>query len=100
MWVVVDWLIHHIEEIDAQHLIQETLQSGNLSVLGVMCDVAHLRMNHPKFKQIMSMCRPNPQTEPFFHRVARSQLATNLTKENNLEVFRRWNYWCRELRYL
>ncbi len=48
----------------------------------------------------MAVCQPHRQLEPFFHRVARSPLATKLTQENSLEVFRKWNYLCRELRYL
>ena len=100
MWVVVDWLIRHIEQIDDQKLIRESTENGDLPVLGVLCDIAQLRKAHPKFEYIMAVCRPQPQIEPFFHRVSRSRLATKLAQENGLEVFRRWNYWCQELRYL
>ena len=100
MWVVVDWLIGHIDQIDEKRLVEETLKQGDLSVLGVLGDIAHLRNPHPKFEKIMATCKPYPQMEPFFHRVARSRLATTLAQENGLEVFQRWNYWCQELRYL
>jgi hypothetical protein len=32
-WVVLDWLIHHIEQVDEQKLLQETRERGDLSVL-------------------------------------------------------------------
>jgi hypothetical protein len=99
-WVVVDWLIRHVEQIDEQKLVQATRNNGDLSVLGVLCNLADLRKAHPKFKRIMAVCQPHRQLEPFFHRVARSPLALKLTQENGLEVFRKWNYLCRELRYL
>ena len=99
-WVVLDWLIRHVDEIDEEKLIEETKKQGDLSVLGVLCDAAHLRRPHPKFERIMTQCVPHERLEPFFHRVARSPLATRLTEENALEVFRRWNYLCNELRYL
>ncbi len=99
-WVVLNWLIHHVEQIDEQRLLRETEEKGDLSVLGVLCDAACLRRRHPKFKRIMAACTPHDQVEPFFHRVAQSSLALRLTQERALPVFRRWNYLCGELRYL
>ena len=99
-WVVLDWLIQHIEEIDEETLIRETEKSGDLSVLGVLSEAAHRRRPHPKFERIMAACSPHAKLEPFFHRVARSQLALRLTREKALDLFRRWNYLCSELRYL
>lgn len=65
-WVVLDWLIHHIEEIDEHELLRETMDVGNLSVLGVLCDAAHLCKLHSKFERIMAVCPPNNELEPFF----------------------------------
>ena len=45
-WVVLDWLIHHIEQVDEQKLLQETRKRGDLSVLGVLCDAARSRKRH------------------------------------------------------
>lgn len=100
MWVVIDWLIHHIEHLDEQRLWQETIKQGDLSVLGVICDIANMQKDHPKFERLMAHCQPQPHREPFFHRVARSPYATRLAQENSLAVFSKWNYWCQELRYL
>jgi hypothetical protein len=117
-WVTLDWLVRHIDQIDEARLAQETRQSGDLSVLGVLCDAARLRNPHPKFERIIRVlrqsfgfahalrvaqdeaCKASDQVEPFFRRVARSRLALAQTQENALEVFRRWNYLCSELRYL
>jgi hypothetical protein len=52
-WVVLDWLIHHIDEIDELALLQKTWEYGDLSVLGVLCDAAHQRNPHPKFERLM-----------------------------------------------
>ena len=100
MWVVLGWLIRHIDEIDEERLLRETERMGDLSVLGVLCDAARLKNPHPKFERIISRCVPNDKVEPFFRRVAKSSLAFKLTQENSLDVFRRWNYLCNELRYL
>ncbi len=99
-WVVLDWLIHHVEEIDEAKLLQETRKRGDLSVLGVLCDAAHLRSPRPKFERVMAACVPNDRVELFFHRVARSPLAPRPARENAVDVFRRWNYLCSEVRYL
>ena len=101
-WVMLDWLIHHIEQVDEQRLLQETRERGDLSVLGLLCDAARLRKQHPKFERIIAIaaCAPCDEAEPFFHRVARSPLASRLAREKALDVFRRWNYLCSELRYL
>lgn len=99
-WVVLGWLVRHIEQVDEETLLQETNRMGNLSVLGVLCDAAQLRNPHPKFERIVRACKVPDEVEPFFRRVARSPLALALTKENALDVFRRWNYLCSELRYL
>lgn len=99
-WVVLDWLLRHIEHIDERTLLQKTREMGDLSVLGVLCDVARQRNPHPRFERIIHACSASKEVQPFFHRVARSPLALRLTQENALEVFRRWNYLCSELRYL
>ena len=99
-WVVLDWLIRHVEQVDEQRLLQKTGEMGDLSVLGVLCDAARQRKPHPKFDRIIETCVPHDKEEPFFHRVRRSRLASQLARENALDVFRRWNYLCSEARYL
>jgi len=99
-WVVLDWLLRHIDQVDEQKLLQETRERGNLAVLGVLCDAARLRKSHPRFERIIAACTPHDKVEPFFHRVARSPLAARLAREQALDVFRRWNYLCSEFRYL
>lgn len=104
-WITLDWLIRHIEQVDAETLLQETRKTGDLSVLGVLCDAARLQNPHPKFEQLiptLQQARDGAHTkvEPFFRRVACSRLAMAQTQENALDIFRRWNYLCSELRYL
>lgn len=99
-WIVVDWLRTHIDEIDAQTLLDRTQATGDVPVLGVLCDLAHQATPDPKFQHIMAHCTPHVRLEPFFTSVARSPLATRLARENALDVFLRWNYWCEEVRYL
>lgn len=99
-WVVLDWLIHHLDEIDADRLLEQARISGDLSVLGVLCDAARERRPDSKLDSILLRCPPNPKLAPFFRRVERSPLALRLTCEHPLEVFRRWNYLSRELCYL
>ena len=98
-WVALDWLIRHIEQINEDRLLRETRKHGDLSVLGLLCDAANLRHPHPKFERIMRACKPIETVEPFFQRVAKSRTALALTQQNALDVFRRWNYLCSELRY-
>lgn len=99
-WIMLDWLIHNINKIDETILLQTTKEKGDLSVLGVLCDLAKSRDSSPKYNNIIRSCRPNNKLEVFFHRVARSPLATKLTQDNALEIFSRWNYLCNEVRYL
>jgi hypothetical protein len=100
MWVVLDWMLRHVEEIDDQKLLEMTQQFGDLSVLGVLADAANQKKPHPKWRRLMQGCRPHRHLTIFFHRVAASPLASRLTRENALALFRRWNYLCSELRYL
>jgi hypothetical protein len=81
-------------------LIRETAAHGDRSVLGVLCDAAYQRNPDPAFERLMQACTPHPEVVPFFHRVARSPLATRLAREGALDVFLRWNFLCSELRYL
>ncbi|HKZ83245.1 MAG TPA: hypothetical protein VJ793_06260 [Anaerolineae bacterium] len=99
-WVVLGWLTRNIAQIDEEDLLREMRERGVPSVLGVLCDAANQRNPHPKFERIMRACAAAERLEPFFRRVAQSRLAMILTQENPLEVFRRWNYLCNELRYL
>jgi hypothetical protein len=99
-WVVLDWLISHVAEIDADVLIEKTVEFGDSTVLGVLCEAAFQRRPDEKFEQVMRACRPNATPEPFFLRVARSPLASRLARENSLDLFKHWNYYSNELRYL
>ena len=99
-WVVLDWLIRHVDEIDEERLLAGAAAIGDRSVLGVLCDAALRRKRHAKFGRLMRECSPHQELTPFFHRVARSPLASRLTQENALDLFRRWNFLCAELRYL
>ncbi len=100
MWVVLDWLIRHIGQLDEQKLHCAMPRGGDRGVLGVLCDAAYQRNPHPKLARLMAACAKPAEVAPFFHRVARSPLALRLTRDNALEVFSRWNYLCSELRYL
>lgn len=99
-WVVLDWLIRHAADISDSDLLRRTRESGDLSVLGVLCDAAWQRNPDPVFRRLMSSCVPHAEVVSFFHRVAASPLASRLARENALDLFRRWNYLCSELRYL
>lgn len=99
-WIVVHWMIHHIQTIDEDKLLKLTKDKGNLSVLGLLCDLARAKNPDPKFDRIVKSCTPNNKLEIFFHRVAKSPLAERLTKEKPLEIFTHWNFLCSELRYL
>lgn len=99
-WVVLDWLIHHIDTINVETLLQNTVEYGDLTVLGVLCEAASSRKPDPKFERLMHACQPNATPEPFFLRVAHSPLATRLAQENSLDIFKHWNYYSNELRYL
>jgi hypothetical protein len=99
-WVVLDWLLGHIDELDVEKVLDATRACGDLAVLGVLCDAANQRYPHPEFARLMNACSPNPTLVPFFHRVARSPLAHRLTEQSALDVFRRWNFLCSELCYL
>jgi hypothetical protein len=99
-WVVLDWLVHHIDAIDIRALLRHTFRQGDSSVLGLLADAANLHRPNPKFVDIIKNCGPAPEVTPFFFRVAKSPLATQLAQENSIEIFRRWNYLCSELRFL
>lgn len=99
-WIVLAYLIDHVEAIDAVVLLDQARALGDLSVLGVLCDAASRRRPHPTFTWVIEQCPPNDGLEPFFTRVGRSPLATRLAQENPVDVFLRWNYWCSELQYL
>jgi len=99
-WIVLDWLIDHVSEIDEQALLRNMAELGELSVLGVLCDAANQFRPNPKFERLMRGCKPHQELAPFFYRVAQSKLASRLARENSIEIFRRWNYLCGELRYM
>jgi hypothetical protein len=106
-WVVLDWLIEHIGELDMALLLENIKQDGDPGVMGLLCDAAFQRNPDIRFEMIMRQCQgilsqkgKSQTAEPFFHRVAHSPLAARLARESNLAVFGRWNYFSNELRYL
>lgn len=99
-WIIIDWLIKNIDELDESYLLDMTKATGNLSVLGLLCDAAKQKNTDPKFEHIIKACPPNKDFEIFFHRVAKSKLASRFAKENAIPLFKKWNFISNELRYL
>ena len=100
MWIVLDWLMHHIRDLDIQRLLDETSAGGDVTVLGLLCDAAHQRLPDYWLLAITRMFKPHRPLEVFFRRVARSPFASRLASEHSLDVFRRWGYLSNELTYL
>jgi hypothetical protein len=99
-WIVLDWLIHNINRLNVAQLLETTHTSGDLAVLGVLCDAARQRHPDPRFDAIVAACQPHARLEPFFHRVAHSPLALSETRAHPNAIFLRWNFLSNELRYL
>lgn len=99
MWVLLGWLVEHIDEIDVELLLKETRANGELSVLGLVCDAAYQKKPDPRFIKVMTQCAKPTHIEPFFKRVAKSRLALELVRQHPLDVFLRWNYLSNELSY-
>lgn len=99
-WVLLDWIIRNVDKINTERLLQITAQSGNITVLGLISDIAKQRKDHIKFEHLIKASRPNGTKEIFFYRVSQSKLATRLTMEQNLPIFNKWNFYCNELSYL
>ena len=38
-WIVLDWLLHHVSEIDERILLEQTIEHGDITVLGLLCDL-------------------------------------------------------------
>lgn len=99
-WILIDWIIRNIDKINIEKLLQITLKNGNITVLGLISDLAKQKQNNIKFEYIIKSSKPNEKKEIFFYRVAQSKLATKLTIEQNLPIYDKWNFYCNELRYL
>ncbi len=97
MWVVMDWLSGHADQVDAERVLNLTRLHGDLAVLGLICDMVLESEDSTVLRNIRASCRPHPNREIFFHRVARSQLASSLAEEHPLEIYQRWNFLGREL---
>jgi len=100
MWILLDFLIRNIDTVDILELINLTKKEGEMSVLGLVADMAREKRNDVRFDQIIAESQPNPTKEIFFHRVAKSKFATKITMQETLPIYEKWNYYCNELRYL
>jgi len=100
MWVVLGWLEENVDRVDSDLLMRATADVGDLSVLGLIADMANERRDHPILQRIMAACKPNPGLEIFFHRVARSATAARLTEARTNDIYRRWNYLGWEIEHI
>jgi len=100
MWILLDFLIRNIDTVDILELINLTKKEGEMSVLGLVADMAREKRNDVRFDQIINESQPNPTKEIFFHRVAKSKFASKITMQETLPIYEKWNYYCNELRYL
>lgn len=100
MWILLDWLIHNIDKINTEKLLQITARKGDITVLGLISDIAKEKRNSPKFEHIIKASQPNNKKEVFFYRVSQSKLATKLTMEQSIPIYDKWNFYCNELRFL
>ncbi len=100
MWILLDFLIRNIDTIDVFELINLTKKEGDISVLGLVADMAKEKREDIRFDQIINESQPNSTKEIFFYRVAKSKFASKITIQETLPIYEKWNYYCNELRYL
>ncbi|MEI6436229.1 MAG: hypothetical protein WCP32_15450 [Bacteroidota bacterium] len=99
-WILIDWLIRYIDIIDSEKLLNTTLDKGDVTILGLVSDLAKQKRNSFKFEYLIKASKPNDKKEVFFYRVLKSKLASKLTIEQTLPIYDKWNFYCSELRYL
>ena len=99
-WILTDWFIRNINQVNIEKLVEITRQKGDITVLGLISDIARQKNNDSKYKYIIGLSKPNDKKEIFFYRVAQSKLASKITIEQSLPIYTKWNYYCNELRYL
>ena len=49
-WILVDWLIRNVNKIDAEKLVDITKEKGDITVLGLVSDIAKQKRNDFKFE--------------------------------------------------
>lgn len=99
-WILLDWLIRNIDTINTEKLVKLTSENGDISVLGLVSDLAKQKRNDFKFEYLINSSKPNSKMEVFFYRVSKSKLASRITMELSLPIYAKWNFYCNELRYL
>jgi hypothetical protein len=99
-WILIDWIIRNIDKINIEKLLQATIQMGDITVLGLISDLAKQKRGNKKFEYLIKSSKPNDKKEVFFYRVAKSRIASKITMEQTLPIYDKWNYYCNELRYL
>jgi len=99
-WILIDWLVRNIDTVNIEKLLQLTSKEGDITVLGLISDLANRKRNNKKLDNIIKASKPNEKKEIFFYRVSQSKLASRLTIEQNLPIYDKWNFYCNELRYL
>lgn len=53
----------------------ETKEKGNISILGLIADIAKQKNTNDKFDYLIKHSHPNDRKEIFFHRVSKNKLA-------------------------
>jgi hypothetical protein len=99
-WILVDWIIRNIDEINVSKLLEATSINGDVTVLGLISDLAKQKRENANFEYLIKSSKPNEKKEVFFYRVSKSKLASRLTIEQNLPIYDKWNFYCNEVRYL
>jgi hypothetical protein len=99
-WILIDWLIRNINTIDEKKVVDLTKEHGDITVLGLVSDIAKQKINNAKFEYIIKASKPNRKKEVFFYRVSKSKLASRIAIEQTLPIYDKWNYYCNELSYL
>jgi hypothetical protein len=99
-WVLIDWIIRNIDKLNTEKVLQVTESIGDVTVLGLISDIAKQKRANTKLEYFINSSKPNNKKEVFFYRVAQSKLATKLTIEQSLPIYDKWNFYCNEVRYL
>ncbi len=99
-WILIDWIIRNIDKINTEKLLELTSEIGDISVLGLISDIAKEKRKNEKLEDIITSSKPNAKKEIFFYRVSKSKLASRITMEQSIPIFDKWNFYCNELKYL
>lgn len=99
-WATLLWAATYIDLVNISRLSNMLKGYREISVIGVMCELAYERNANRKFLAVCRRCHYRKDKEIFFYKMAEMEVTKREVINNAMPLFLKWGFYCSYVNFM